>query len=1137
MECVLVGWGCVVEQFCYLRMNFCVGVIDYLVMTTKFGASIITSRESASIVARGRNYRNRVRVVDYGPGFVKARVQGTRLYSTSISWNGSSYVDVCSCPYGATCKHTVALAYVIEEDENLREILEMENVDMEEGVVLDDGSNDEDYEILNELGLIDTRKAGLEQVFGRRESRKPRQKNKLAVLKNLVAELEQEKPEEIDDKRKVYYCLYADGEDSWRDTVSLKLGLEAGRADRVGSSDKYRLGNTQHIRSMYGRKARYITEHDRKVLSIASNIYSPNYSMSHWNGVVLDELSVGAVLELLEQGGLVYWSDENEKKQKLEIDSSGVSLGFKIMESDGKLRMDAQLSGSVGGLGEKVVKVFDYQKAWVLTDKQRLVRVETGLSAVQVEQMLDLSGEFEVSSEKEKLEALRSLISVSRLVPVEFPERWLSQTESNKPGLQLVLGADLQGLGLKLEFLYGQEVFGVSDVGEYFAIVGEETVVGKRDKEAEAELMADLIERLGLDKVSEGEWLVVGEQVDELMGEKLWNLPEDWKIFWREEKKKVAVRKDVVGVSLRAKSQMDWLDVEGQVKFGQKEMELSELMQGVWDGSRLVRVGKKYQLLPEDVWRKLSAINQLSDDQGVGRVHRTQLGALVELDDWLDDVEVEQEWKLSLEYVRNFEGIKPVKPPDRLKAELRGYQKEGLAFLEYLWRLGFGGILADDMGLGKTVQTIALLARVYGKGAENKSLVVVPTSVVQNWQEEFARFCPEMKVGVFSGTGRKWSKMKNCQVVITSYALMRRDREVLAREEFEYVVLDESQYIKNYSTQTAKTARSLRAKHRLCLTGTPVENNLGELYSQFRFLNPAMLGSYEDFREKYWLPIEKKGEVAALERLRKLVKPFVLRREKDLVARDLPAKTEQTIWLEMGGKQRKLYQAVKTYYQSRVMGLVESRGAKKSQLQILEALLRLRQVCCDPGLVNFDKQRMKALGIEGLLTHESVKKREAAERVGEIVESGHSVLVFSQFVEMLKLLAVEIDKSGIEWMMLTGATKNRGDLVREFQEAEKAKVFLLSLKAAGTGLNLTAADYVIHYDPWWNPAVERQATDRTHRIGQTKPVTVQKLIVKDSIEEKIQELQQRKQALIDDIVGASSGSKSLSREDLLFLFE
>jgi superfamily II DNA or RNA helicase len=468
------------------------------------------------------------------------------------------------------------------------------------------------------------------------------------------------------------------------------------------------------------------------------------------------------------------------------------------------------------------------------------------------------------------------------------------------------------------------------------------------------------------------------------------------------------------------------------------------------------------------------------------------------------------------EKLMNASGVTPVKPPLGFALQLRPYQIEGLAWLQFLREQEIAGILADDMGLGKTAQTLAHLLLEKQSGRMTlPSLVVLPTSLIFNWKREAERCAPQLRLLSLHGKERAghFAAMGEYDVILTTYPLLWRDGERLAEQEYHLLVLDEAQVVKNVGSQSAQVVRKLRARHKLCLTGTPLENHLGELWAQFDFLLPGLLGDAKGFAKTWRTPIEKNGDALRRDLLAKRVSPFILRRRKEDVARELPDKTMILRTVELQGSQRDLYETVRIAMDQRVREEIASKGFSRSHIIILDALLKLRQICCDPRLLKLTAAKK---------VKERAKLDLLMEMLPELVSEGRRILVFSQFTSMLELIEEELASAKLSYVKLTGDTKNREEVVRSFQD-EEAPIFLISLKAGGVGLNLTAADTVIHYDPWWNPAVENQATDRAHRLGQTKNVFVYKLVVAGSIEEKILALQDKKAALAEGILSGEAG--------------
>jgi len=532
----------------------------------------------------------------------------------------------------------------------------------------------------------------------------------------------------------------------------------------------------------------------------------------------------------------------------------------------------------------------------------------------------------------------------------------------------------------------------------------------------------------------------------------------------------------------------------------------------------------------------VSVLVELFDTGGLGEGGRLDLSlgeamALAEL-----EAAIQLRW-LGGERLRrmaarlaSFESMARVPVPEGFTAELRPYQRQGLDWLQFLREYELGGILADDMGLGKTVQTLAHIQTEKRAGRlDRPCLVVCPTSLVPNWKAEAARFTPDLTVVSLHGADRaeRFAGLGTADLALTTYALLQRDEAALLQQEWHIVILDEAQAIKNPAAKATLSACRLTARHRLCLTGTPVQNHLGDLWSQFAFLMPGLLGDSKRFTRVFRTPIERKGDTGRQALLARRLKPFILRRDKSEVAAELPEKTLMTCPIELAGAQRDLYETVRLAMHEKVRAAVAERGFARSHIIILDALLKLRQVCCDPRLVKLGAARRVA--VSGKLAH-------LKEMLPELVEDGRRILLFSQFTSMLDLIETELDALGIPYVDLRGDTADRETPVARFQRGE-VPVFCLSLKAGGTGLNLTAADTVIHYDPWWNPAVEAQATDRAHRIGQDKPVFVYKLIAEGTIEQRMLELQDRKAALATGLFDPDRQSGTFEAADLELMFQ
>ncbi len=684
--------------------------------------------------------------------------------------------------------------------------------------------------------------------------------------------------------------------------------------------------------------------------------------------------------------------------------------------------------------------------------------------------------------------------------------------------------------------------------------------------------------------------------------------------------------------ALSITSGIDWFELRGDITYTQRDgteqvFSLPQVLAAAKAGKPMITLGDGSMALMPEQWLDehglLTALGKVEGDHL--RFKSSQAAVLDALLNEKELVHIDDRFAQARHRLKQFAGVEPLDAAPEFQGTLRSYQREGLGWLGFLRHFGMGGILADDMGLGKTIQVLGMiqarklglvghadpLTNGNGSGSDNQkssvknqklpSLIVVPRSVIFNWLDEAARFTPELRVLAYSGPDRGASleQFKQYDLIVTSYGLMRRDIDELKEKPFDYVVLDEAQAIKNPSSQSAKAARLLQANHRLALTGTPIENHLGDLWSIFEFLNPGMLGANAKFSElvkgassgatadRIAAPADPSAEPAlagigpdedpeaernakadTIVQVASALRPFILRRTKNQVLKDLPAKTEQMILCEMEPAQRKIYDELRTYYRGTLMqqmdgsgnpgsrngnapsaepasaggpngsdggasgggGNASGGGVGRNAFMVLEALLRLRQAACHPALITKDSLQ----GVTGgTADAPSAKLDQLSDMLAEVIDGGQKALVFSQFTSMLALVRKRLDELGIRYAYLDGQTRNRKEVVEQFQEDPDLQVFLISLKAGGVGLNLTAAEYVFILDPWWNPAVEAQAIDRTHRIGQTKPVFAYRMICEDTVEQRIIELQKRKRKLADAIVGGEQNLlQSLTRDDI-----
>jgi SNF2 family DNA or RNA helicase len=592
-----------------------------------------------------------------------------------------------------------------------------------------------------------------------------------------------------------------------------------------------------------------------------------------------------------------------------------------------------------------------------------------------------------------------------------------------------------------------------------------------------------------------------------------------------EQKKDPNGKKYFIGkssINIEVKESNDWFDIHAKVTFGTYEIPFIQLRKYIISKrTEFPLPNGETAVIPEEWLIKYNELLTFSEEQGEQlKLQKHHVALVQELNsDGISKVTIDSK----LEKLRDFETIEDYQQPLGFKGELRPYQKAGYNWLRFLNEYKFGGCLADDMGLGKTVQTLSLLQHQKEIGIPNASLLVMPTSLVYNWQKEAERFVPELKVHVYTGTYRDKNvkRFQNYDVIITSYGITRLDVDILTDYYFDYIILDESQTIKNPNSNIFKAVTSLKSASKLILTGTPVENSTMDLWSQVSFINGGLLGGQKFFRDNFLIPIEKKSDEEKVKKLHAIIKPFILRRQKSQVLTELPDKIEQVMYTEMSEPQNKEYEEIKSYYRNKILDQIETDGLGKSKMTLLQGLTKLRQIANHPKLA--DNSYVDSSG----------KFDDVIRLLESAVSENHKILIFSQFVQHLALFREYLDKKGIDYAYLDGSTKDRQEQVERFQKNESLPIFLISLKAGGLGLNLTKADYVFILDPWWNPAIEAQAVDRAHRMGQENTVHTYKFITKDTVEEKILKLQNSKKQLAKSLVSTEdSFVKNLTQADI-----
>jgi non-specific serine/threonine protein kinase len=847
-------------------------------------------------------------------------------------------------------------------------------------------------------------------------------------------------------------------------------------------------------------------------------------------------LDLSVIIPMLAGGPIFRGTQHDPLQQPVEVFTEPAHIGMRIdTGEDGGLRLTATAEAGARSfpLDPRSTRRISASPLWLLADETLFTVTDSAaiFEAVRKQPSIEIpaDGEAEFLAEE--------LVSLTNRFPLHGNAISWDEPLTVEPTPRLYLREEGKSLAAELRFAYAGFEFGYSANRAAQSVarnpVGGGLVPVVRSIEAEAEWWQRLTSAThGLKRGGRVGMLALRSSthaIDFLLRKVPGLTAAGCEIFGEDKLAAGRVNRNRPTVSFGVTSGIDWFDVAAVIRFGETEVSLKEIRRAVKKRERFVKLadGTIGEIPPEWVERYQHLFAFGEESEGGLRLnqhHATLIDRLLQEE---EDSRSDAEFKKRAQRLRDFSGIKERKLPRHFRGELRPYQIAGFNWLYFLYYHNFGGCLADDMGTGKTIVTLAFLQSLKEGGAKKASLLVVPRSLIFNWEREAERFTPRLRLLNHASKERAddTSAFDHYDLVLTTYGLLRRDQELLKSYEFNYLILDEAQAIKNPAAETAKAVRRLRGAHRLTLTGTPVENNTLELWSQFAFLNPGLLGNIEYFRKEFGARIERDADETAAELLRQLVHPFILRRTKDQVAPELPPRTERQLLCEMEPAQRKIYEQQRDHYRAVLMQAIDQQGMNQSRMKVLEGLLRLRQICIHPRLADPD------------FRGDSAKFELLFETLETLRAEGHKALVFSQFVGMLKLVSAELKKRGIPFSYLDGKTIDRQERVDQFQNEPSIPFFLISLKAGGVGLNLTAADYVIHIDPWWNPAVEMQATDRTHRIGQDKPVFIYKMIVRDSVEEKIVQLQEQKRALVSKLVSTEAGFfKSLSRDDVQVLF-
>jgi hypothetical protein len=1093
----------------------------------------LAQRVPATIRARGGEYflDRAVTIKTVTGRTVVAKVAGTVNYDVNLDLRGRTVYASCTCAYvadnGATCKHIWATLLAAEGrgfglGANPKQLI-VEGGDGDE--YYEDGADDEDDDA---LPLYPPIRFSPPPAPVRRPTTD--WKNQLAALSREVQPPaptygQTQRPAE----RQLLYVV-----DAPASVLAKKLVLEVNFQERKKNNE----WGKPKAQTLTGAQIESLTDPtDRQLLALLrgaergdSYSYGSGYysSSSYGYGVPRYRLEgpiLDTILPLLAASGRVRLRRDAHPPVTLED-------AVPDLDPPWHLSVGVARDGTGKAAGKKWVLSGRFQRGEQVIPLTEPALVVPGLvfhggrftrladsAAFAWVPILRRVGAIAVPTNKSD-EFLAQLLQMPGLPKLDLPDELRVTEEAVPPRPRLVVKAAKRAYGApmleaELSFDYAGEIVPTGEPGRgRFHAESKRFLIRDRDaEEAALQRLTGLGARdawSGGGRVLELKPAALPKLVRDLVGAG-WQVEADGKLYRQASEFKMAVS-----------TGSDWFDLNATARFGDRTVSLPLLLAALGKGENTVPLDDgTFGMVPEEWLKKYGLLARMGTVEGDAvRFGRAQVGVLDALLASRPEVTFDEQFGRARDELKRFQGIAPADPPPGFRGELRGYQCEGLGWLRFLRQFGFGGCLADDMGLGKTVQVLALLA---GERT-GPALVVVPKSLVFNWKQEAAKFAPHLKVLDHTGISRDktGAAFKDHDVVLTTYGTLRNDAATFAEFHFDTCVLDESQAAKNAETETAKAVRLIDADHRLSLSGTPIENHLGELWTLFNFLNPGMLGRAAVVGGA---APGRNLDPETREILGKALRPFILRRTKAQVAKDLPAKTEKTVFCDLEPDQRKLYDELRDHYRRSLLAQVDKVGLGRSKIQVLEALLRLRQAACHPGLI--DKKRA---------ADSSAKLDVLLPQLKEVVEEGHKALVFSQFTSLLAIVRKRLDAEKITYEYLDGKTRDRQERVEQFQTDPKCRLFLISLKAGGVGLNLTAAEYVFLLDPWWNPAVEAQAIDRSHRIGQTKPVFAYRIIARNTVEEKVLALQQSKRELADAILGGDGSLiTDLKREDLELL--
>ncbi len=1034
------------------------------------------------IFKQGMEYfrEGRVKIKQWDTFSVMASVQGTYPYIVKLNADEHSFDATCTCPYNYICKHAVAVALKVIDEQT-----------SEKKARPEEGENWREY-------------------F-----------EKLIAIQQVDSDFSQEV------RWKLIYIIH-NLENYWNIKPVKVYMKKDGTYGRVQEPSFNEL-SAQNV---------FRTSGDLIAISYLERLQSQQSSVYHRGRLetsYLDfGLDAGQIFNLLRTSELHIKNEDGTIGTRIRFGRKPWEMKFRLVTDEAQTHYEFQpffVRENEELAIDKTTKILTVNPIWFYREG-KLHSCNFPLSYSYIKAFVDEKLQIHLSKDEYQSFISEYLAKLPIFPYVEFP-----------PGIEVYEIHEISGKKLYIEEMDDQLVVSLSlmyqeieisyshsnDQFLHYDTKSMQIIRVRRDRENEFMLREKVLES-GIIEDTPGLFYATFEEALDWLFDGLPKLAaEGYEILGEESLVRFRVNRSQAKFGVNISSETDWFDIELALEFEGIPVTLEELKRALRANKKFIRLrDNSIARLPEKLIEKFNYLINFGrvDDNSI-RFANHHLSFIDQLLLEADHKQLDALSQEKMSRLDDFDKIKNYKLPENLRAELRDYQKAGFDWLNFLKEFSFGGILADDMGLGKTLQALSLIRKEINENPRKTNLIVAPTSVIFNWAREIEKFTPGLEYLIHYGTRRSKDirRLKRTPLILTTYGHLRRDVVFLKEINFNYVILDESQNIKNPMSETSKAVRLLDVNNRIALTGTPVENNTMDLWSQFAFVSPGLLGDQNFFKDNFMRPIEKDKNVQVASTLRRLIFPFILRRTKEDVAKELPPKVESIMYSPMSVAQQAIYDKWRMSYRDSIQEEIASKGLNKSKFKVLEGLTKLRQIACHPGLVDKSFQ-------------ESSGKFEALfEMIEEIVSENHKVLIFSQFVQMLQIIKTQLDNQNIPYSYLDGSTKDRELPVNRFQEDPNIQIFLISLKAGGTGLNLTAADYVIHYDPWWNPAVEMQATDRAYRIGQTRKVFAYKLISKDSVEEKIVSLQNQKRELVDSLISTEeSFFKTLTKEDILDLF-